>query len=127
MPLDVDVDVDDKLERLAQSKGVGAMVKPVPATAPPEATPQRQGEGARGQPIAPATSRPVEAGAGEGPTPRTRMKSVNLEIPDYVWTDLKIRAAKEAVSVRHILMTALKAHGVTIADADMIEDGRRLR
>jgi plasmid stability protein len=61
------------------------------------------------------------------PTPRSRMKSVNIELPDYLWTDLKIRAAKQQVSVRHIIMSALKGQGVEISDADMIEDGRRLR
>lgn len=55
------------------------------------------------------------------------MKTVNLELPDYVWTDLKIRAAHEQTSVRHIVMAALQGHGVTIAEVDMIEDGRRLR
>ena len=55
------------------------------------------------------------------------MKSINIEIPDYTWTDLKIRAAKEQVSVRHIIMSALKGQGVEISDADLVEDGRRLR
>ncbi|MEZ5817402.1 MAG: hypothetical protein R3D44_10000 [Hyphomicrobiaceae bacterium] len=62
-----------------------------------------------------------------GATPRSRMKTVNLELPDYVWTDLKIRAAHAQSSVRHIVMAALKGHGVDIREVDMIEDGRRLR
>jgi len=41
------------------------------------------------------------------------MKAVNLELPDYAWTELKIRAAKEQVSVRHIIMTALARDGLT--------------
>ena len=132
MPLDVDL--DDKLERLAQSKGVAALVKPAPATdTPPPVKDHAEPKQVRGGGAAPhstpshATTDAPETRAGGGPTPRSRMKSVNLELPDYVWTDLKIRAAREAVSVRHILMTALRAHGITIADADMIEDGRRLR
>lgn len=55
------------------------------------------------------------------------MKSLNIELPDYTWTDLKIRAAREQVSVRHIIMSALKEQGIEISEADMIEDGRRLR
>jgi hypothetical protein len=31
------------------------------------------------------------------------------------------------VSVRHVIMSALKGSGIEIKDADMIEDGRRLR
>lgn len=39
------------------------------------------------------------------------MKTVNLELPDYLWTDLRIRSADR----------------FAIKEADMIEDGRRLR
>ena len=35
-------------------------------------------------------------------------------------------AAKQT-SVRHIVMTALQGEGVIIHDADMVEDGRRMR
>ena len=55
------------------------------------------------------------------------MKPLNIEVPDYAWIAIKMRAAKEMVSVRHIIMTALKADGIDIKEADMIEDGRRLR
>lgn len=123
MPVTPDID-DDAIESLARGKGVGSLVKPVA---------NRAGEGAL--PVVAATSAPVtqkhthatEAGATSVPTPRSRMKAVNLELPDYAWTELKIRAAKEQVSVRHIIMSALKQHGIAIAENDMIEDGRRLR
>ncbi|HRO48930.1 MAG TPA: hypothetical protein PLW75_02215 [Hyphomicrobium sp.] len=61
------------------------------------------------------------------PTPRSRMKSLNVELPDYVWVELKSRAAREMVSVRHVIMRLLKDAGIEIAAADLIEDGRRLR
>ena len=60
-------------------------------------------------------------------TPRVRMKTLNIEVPDYAWIAIKMRAAQEMVSVRHVIMLALKADGIEIKDADMIEDGRRLR
>lgn len=114
LPVTSDIN-DDQLERLAKEKGVGVMVKPAPA---PD-----EGQGAR-MPDAPANiAEPPVSGA----TPRSRMKSVNLELPDYAWTELKIRAAHRQTSVRHIIMAALLQDGFTIADADMIEDGRRLR
>jgi hypothetical protein len=102
----VSSDLDDRLERLAQDKGVGAFVTP-PAVS------DRSGEGAKP--------------AADEVSPRGRRKSLNLELPDYVWTELKIRAARNETSVRHIVMTALLGEGITIEDADMIEDGRRLR
>lgn len=110
-PISPDID-DDKLERLAAEKGVGAMVKPVAI---------RAGEGPR----TPAESvRPVPS---PDATPRSEMKSLNLELPVYVWTELKIRAVQQQTSLKHVVMTALVKDGVTIKDADMIEDGRRLR
>jgi len=113
MPLDSDID-DARLEELAEAKGVATLVKPI-ANRAGEAAPTRHAD----------TAHPVEQ--TNGATPRARMKTINLELPDYVWTDLKIRAAKEQVSLRHIVMTALRATGVEIAEADMVQDGRRVR
>lgn len=120
LPVSSDID-DDKLERLARDKGVGAFVKPT-------SNANRAGEGAQ-EPAAPvAPKQKVETPAADtGATPRSRMKTVNLELPDYVWTELKIRSAHRQTSVRHIIMTALKGDGISIADVDMVEDGRRLR
>lgn len=115
LPLSSDVD-DTRLEQLARDKGVGTFERPLPeekgmqpaAAIPPQMTPE-----------------PVSS-EGE-PTPRARMKTLNLELPDYVWTELKIRAAQRQTSLRHVVMAALLADGVSIAEVDMIEDGRRLR
>lgn len=129
MPVTPDID-DDAIESLARDKGVGAFVKPVG---------NRAGEGAS-QPATTAaqlaTATPLQsqvpatkANAPEATeaTPRSRMKALNIELPDYAWTELKIKAARDQVSVRHIIMAALKQTGLPIADADMVEDGRRLR
>ena len=125
MPVTPDFD-DDQLERLARNKGVGAMVK-LPDAERPTETPVGQGAQAPSAKAA-ATSKPKAEKPRAGvATPRSEMKTVNLELPAYVWTDLKIRAAHAQTSVRHIVMTALKDHGVTITDVDMVEDGRRLR
>lgn len=108
-------DLDEQLETLARKKGVGELVKPAAESA-------GDGEGARaphkatGQPPRPHPTEPMPAPVSTG----------SLTLPNYVWTDLKMRAAHGG-TVRHIIMTALKAHGVTIADIDMVEDGRRLR
>jgi len=107
-PITPDID-DDRLERLAAEKGVGALVKPD----------INNGAGAESRTAATAT---VVAG-----TPRSEMKSLNLELPGYVWTDLKIRAAQRQTSLKHVVMSALVKDGITINEEDMIEDGRRLR
>jgi len=118
LPVSSDID-DDKLERLAHDKGVGALVTPTIDRS-------RAGEAAPLAAPAVAKAKEVDASPSEA-TPRSRMKTVNLELPDYVWTDLKIRAAHKQTSVRHIVMAALKGQGITIAEVDMVEDGRRVR
>jgi hypothetical protein len=124
MPVTPDFD-DDQLERLAHDKGVGAMVRPAAQQISVEAP---VGQGAQATVSAPAKPRVAKPSVSAATaTPRSEMKTVNLELPAYVWTDLKIRAAHKQTSVRHIVMAALKAHGVEIAEVDMIEDGRRLR
>lgn len=116
-PVTSDID-DEKLERLAQEKGVGSLVM---TTANKNRAGERTQAAQADLPIATADAPP------SGATPRSEMKTVNLEVPLYAWTELKIRAAHKQTSVRHVIMTALKADGFTIADADMIEDGRRVR
>lgn len=113
LPLAPDID-DDRLEQLARDKGVGVMERPAKI--------------AQGAPAASASpSKAPVANTDRGATPRSRMKTVNLELPDYVWTELKIRAVQRQTSLRHVVMQALIADGVTIAEVDMVEDGRRLR
>lgn len=117
-PLTPEID-DDRLEQLARDKGVGVLARPAKTVqAPPQvlATPDVE---------VPTIS--VSATNDTGATPRSRMKTVNLELPDYVWTEIKIRAVQRQTSLRHVVMTALLADGVTITDVDMVEDGRRLR
>ena len=97
--------IDVRLEAKAVEKGIPTLVNP-------ESAPM-------------ASRKPRRA--GERSTPRSRMKTLNIEVPDYVWIAIKTRAAQEMVSVRHILMTVLRTSGIEIKDADMIEDGRRLR
>lgn len=112
MPVSDDID-DTKLERLAADKGVGAMVKPVANGA---------GEGRPAFAAKAKAEKVVDTG-----TPRSEMKSLNLELPAYVWTELKIRAAQRQTSLKHVVMTALVKDGVAIHEIDMVEDGRRLR
>lgn len=112
LPVSTDID-DDKLERLAAEKGVGALVKPVA---------NGGGESRTADKPKPTVEKAADAG-----TPRSEMKSLNLELPAYVWTELKIRAAQRQTSLKHVVMTALVKDGITVNEVDMIEDGRRIR
>ena len=55
------------------------------------------------------------------------MKTLNIEVPDYAWVALQMRHAKEMVSVRYLVLLALREIGIEINDVDMVEDGRRYR
>ena len=63
-------------------------------------------------------------------TPRAETaarKPLSIEVPDYLATDLKIAAARQSVTVRHLVLSALMDAGYDIKAVDMEEDGRRLR
>jgi hypothetical protein len=102
----LDADLDDKVEQLAQEKGVRALVKP--------ATPPVAGPSSESDAVVPAQ-------------PAARMRNVNVELPDYLTTALKIRAAELQTTVRHIVMAALRRDGFVIHETDMIDANLRTR
>lgn len=112
--------IDARLEAKAAEKGIPTLVnprnEPVAALETPPTTPG-----------APIQRKAKRAGATEESTPRERMMSLNIEVPDYVWIALKTRAAQDMSSVRHFTLKAYRAQGIEIKNADMVEDGRRLR
>lgn len=121
----VEIDlIDQRLEEQAAEKGIPVLVTP---KLEPAAQVDTQTVTERQQPAALAPSSKPRSSAPAQATPRARMKTLNLEIPDYAWIEIKMRAAQQMVSVRHVIMSTLKASGIAINDADMIEDGRRLR
>jgi len=62
------------------------------------------------------------------PTHRPRRrKPLSLEVPDYLATELKVAAATQSVTVRHLVLSALVDAGYRVDAVDMDEDGRRLR
>ena len=149
-PLDADA-FDQRLDARAAAKGIPTLTKPGPLVANTESgvmiesgaqaetaddmgvEPASEVEHTHEKPRSPSARRstrklvlPPKA-PDAGPTPRARMKPLNVELPDYVWIELKHRAAREMVSVRHVIMTLLNDAGIAIAEPDMIEDGRRLR
>ncbi len=133
-------DIDDvALEEIARAKGVPSLTRaeqpasePVPAhtTEPPKSDPVGQGREVLPESVlrepADAVELPPHA-AVHGPTPRERISYVKAGIPDYALLELKTRAAQQKVSLNHIILSALKAAGITIREADLVEDGRRLR
>ena len=67
---------------------------------------------------------PRQTSTDQAPSPR---KPLSLEVPDYLATRLKVDAAQQSVTVRHLVLSALADAGYEIKTIDMDEDGRRLR
>lgn len=140
-PLELD-DFDAKLDARAAQRGIPTLKSPdapaaetAPAVAktsePAPAKPNPPARSARRSPAkAPAErqgSQSLAPAADAAPTPRTRMIPLNVEVPDYVWVALKSRAAQNFTSVRYHILKLLTQDGIEIAEADLVEDGRRLR
>ncbi len=117
----VEVDpIDARLEAKAAEKGIPTLVCPKAEEPPPvESAPTVE--------ETPVALIKTTRSAARQATPRSRMKGLKIELPDYVWVALKKRAAEEMVSLKHVIMKALREKGIPINDADMIEDGRRFR
>jgi hypothetical protein len=126
----LDDDLDTRIETLAREKGVSTLVRPAQG---------EQGARVSETPPAPvsAAGTPAIASPGIAAAPsdasfeqapaRTPMKTLNVELPDYVWTALKIRAAERKTSVRYVIMDALRRDGIAINEIDMIDASQRTR
>jgi hypothetical protein len=91
------LDVDDAaLDRINDTLGVPTMVRPAPSL--PQVKPK--------------------------PAPRPQEK-LTIELPGYLMDAMKLAAVKQRVSVRHLVMLALQAHGMTIEPEDLVPDARR--
>jgi hypothetical protein len=116
-------DIDDNaIEAMARYKGVPSLTRPEPVVERQCAP--RIDRTAGGSPEVSLSS---HSDLDTGTTPRSRMSYVKACLPDYALLELKTRAARDRVSVNHILMKALTSAGIPIKPEDMIEDGRRLR
>lgn len=126
---------DQDIEDLAARKGIPTLVQPPPtadlsvlqdATGADEHV-RDERPSADAEPDMPkGRAKAVKPPLGKA-TPRNKLKTINIELPDYAWTELKIRAANQQTTVKHVILKCLRANGITVREADMIPDGRRLR
>ena len=72
------------------------------------------------RPIEPALEKPPATPSPAAPTAR-----LTIELPDYLANELRLRAAQDRCSARYLITQALKLAGYTVADADLVADGRR--
>lgn len=73
-------------------------------------------------------ARPVRVSRAEtSPGLAAGLASLKFDVPEDLWTALKISAAQRRVTVKFLVLEALSKHGYEV-DLDAIpEDGRRLR
>ena len=100
-PLDVD---DAALDRINMQLGVPTLTRP--ARMSKLATPAPD--------------------ADEKPA-RVDLEKLTIELPGYLADAMKREALDNRMSVRHVVMLALKASGFTIEPDDLVPDGRRSR
>jgi hypothetical protein len=99
-------------EKLAFQPTPRAIPRPAPAAAPLASVRRREARPAR-------VPKPA-------PTGRDGLTGLKLEIPEDLWTTLRMEAIKRRVTVRFLVLEALAAKGY--ADlSEFPEDGRRLR
>lgn len=121
-------EVDRAAEDLARKKGIPTLTPPTGS----EAAPAHIVPGAsndkpvRTAPMPPGASAPAEAVA-VSVAPPARASYVKVKCPDYLLDQLYAQTRKERVTLNHVILSALREKGFRVDDADMVEDGRRLR
>ncbi len=101
-PLDVD---DAALDRINTQLGVPTLTKPI--------------ANAKTQSKASAPAPTAENVA------RAPLEKLTIEVPAYLADAMKRTALDRRMSVRHVVMLALKKSGFEIETADLVADGRR--
>lgn len=125
---------DEDAVRLAEASADLGFTRPISA-------PEPQAPAARSKPdTPPASASLTPAGFEAAPRPRLRRQankpaptevidhtSLKIDVPDAVWTSLKLEAVRRRVTVKFLVLEALARQGYEI-DLDKVpEDGRRLR
>lgn len=96
--------LDDAAKSFAKQNGV-------PSTTFPSQD-QAHGEGGQQPPV---------------PTPRLRKATspLNAIVPTYVMKQIKDRCTNDDVTMRFLVLIALRSIGIDVKPEDMVEDGRR--
>jgi hypothetical protein len=129
---------DAEIENFAAERGVPTLVREAPpAETEADDMPEFQdlsemtdamGAGDEEAPAEPARrGKKAKAVPGRQPIPRSQMQRVTIELPRYVVNQLKTRGLKQNCSVRAVIMKSLKANGIPIDPADMVDDARRTK
>jgi hypothetical protein len=73
----------------------------------------------------------IQQGQPTEPDPRTPPRrrgpelALSTKVPDYVMQQLRIRSAQKGLTIRNLLLLALRREGLEIDDADIQDDRKR--
>jgi len=65
--------------------------------------------------------------AAPSPAPAGTRRPIKIEVSDPLFEALTVAAARQKVTKRYLILSALRDAGYPVEDADFQEDGRRLR
>jgi len=122
-PLDVD---DDALGRLNDQLGVPTLKKP-PAEKPPGG--QGKPQDAPNEEPHPSPARQAQDSSRAKKAPLATPGPVErfcFEVPGYLSDALRLKAARDRTSLRHIVISGLAALGFEVAPQDLAPDARRI-
>ena len=127
----LDEELDDVAERVAAAKNIPTLTPPtrgradVPSTPTSRpAAPVRSASAALPKP-GPREARP-EPERGRGVT------QIRIRCPDHlsdqlVFEQQRLRRTGQRVTLNYLILSALRKAGYRVEEADLVEDGRRLR
>jgi hypothetical protein len=127
-------DLDDLAERVAASKNIPTLMPPTPAPeegrglAGPRAQPLRA-------PLVQTQARTIFRPAAPGrpkPVPSSAITEIRLRCPHHISDQLayeqqRLRQEGHRVTLSYLILSALQKAGYHVEEADLVEDGRRLR
>ena len=122
------------VEEHAQEQGIPTLVKPGSVTQLTPAAPAQAQAQAQAQEVTPPAepSNPSKPAAKKGKGTRTSeaahqtpVKRLAVDLPLYLITEIRQRAATEDTTIRFIITRALSKDKFKVEPQDLIEDGRR--
>lgn len=126
--LSIGDEIDNAAEQVARRKGIPTLTPPSVLETPAAHIvpgPSNDKPAPSAMRVA-VPSRPREAPAPSAPRPG-HASYVKVKCPDYLLDQLYGHIRKERVTLNHLILSALREKGFHVEEADMIEDGRRLR
>jgi hypothetical protein len=117
-------ELDSAADRIALAKNIPTLKPPVapPAKAPPVPVQAAKEQAVVGRSAPQPTPHPVNAGFTQ-----IRVRCPNPVSDQLVLEQRRLRTVGQRVTLNYLILKALQTAGYRVEEADLVEDGRRLR